>query len=266
MSSVSSLPAWPAPIRLPMSLRWAIAASVAAHGLALLVQVGLPSAPPDSPPSPLHVLLRAARPDPAPATVETAPAPARPPEPITRPVPPRPESTARPVAALTRPVSPERPAPARVRSETPVPTPVPAISLAAEAPAALPARPAIVPAEPVAVVPHHAPAVATDEAPDPALLERYGRSLSSLFARQQQYPRLAALRGWEGEVQVRVTIARRGNIVATQIVRSSGFEVLDQNAIQLVASSGPLPRPPEALQNKELQIIVPVLFKLEKPT
>ena len=64
---------------------------------------------------------------------------------------------------------------------------------------------------------------------------------------------------------MRVTIARKGNIVATQVVRSSGFEVLDQSAIQLVSGAGPLPRPPEALQNRELQIIVPVLFKLDKP-
>jgi protein TonB len=77
---------------------------------------------------------------------------------------------------------------------------------------------------------------------------------------------VAALRGWEGEVQLRVTIARKGNIVATQIVRSSGFEVLDQNAVQLVTAAGPLPRPPEHLQNREIQVIVPVHYKLEKST
>ena len=54
-----------------------------------------------------------------------------------------------------------------------------------------------------------APGARVDEAPDPTLLERYGRNLSSLLARQQNYPRLAALRGWEGEVQLRVTIARK---------------------------------------------------------
>jgi protein TonB len=62
---------------------------------------------------------------------------------------------------------------------------------------------------------------------------------------------------------VRVTIARKGNIVATQVVRSSGFEVLDQSAIQLVSGAGPLPRPKPCRTG--LQIIVPVLFKLDKP-
>lgn len=49
-------------------------------------------------------------------------------------------------------------------------------------------------------------------------------------------------------------------------MRSSGFEVLDQNAVQLVTAAGPLPRPPEHLQNREIQVIVPVNYKLEKST
>ncbi|WP_374261253.1 energy transducer TonB, partial [Zoogloea sp.] len=135
------------------------------------------------------------------------------------------------------------------------------------APAASPAVDSVAPHAPVARAEALAPsAPAADEAPDPAQLERYGRSLSSALARQQNYPRLAALRGWEGEVQLRVTIARKGNVIATQVVRSSGFEILDQNAVQLIAAAGPLPRPPESLQNREIQVIVPVHYKLEKPT
>lgn len=267
MSSLSILPDW----SIPRPLRLAVAASIALHGLALVARFGVPALQQDAPPLPLNVILRSALPDPAPAPVPAArplpvEAPAPPPathmaEPVSKPLPQRP-------AVMTRPVNAERAAPALARSETPAPAPEQAVSApvtpAPVVSASAPARPApVAEAAPVVALAVHP---ALDEAPDPALLERYGRSLSSLFARQQQYPRLAALRGWEGEVQVRVTIARRGNIVATQIVRSSGFEVLDQNAIQLVASSGPLPRPPEALQNKELQIIVPVLFKLEKPT
>lgn len=263
MSSLSILPE----VSVPRPLRVAVAASIALHGLALVARFGLPEMQPDMPPLPLNVVLRSALPDPAPAPVPAArplpveTPPARVAEPVSKPIPQR-------TAVMTRPASAERAAPALARSEPPMaeqvvsapPAPAP-ISIAAPS---APARPApLAEAAPVVALAAHP---ALDETPDPALLERYGRSLSSLFARQQQYPRLAALRGWEGEVQVRVTIARKGNIVATQIVRSSGFEVLDQNAIQLVASSGPLPRPPEALQNKELQIIVPVLFKLEKPT
>ncbi len=246
---------------LPRPLKLAIGASIGLHVLALLWQHGTLPDNREEILKPLQVVLRTAAPLPAasppPVAVETQPAqPAR----SIAAVPPK------PAPILARPASPSTPAPAVVRTG-PAPTAAPApMTKAAPAPVeSAPVAPApvaaIVRTEPAPAVPVHA-----EEPLDPALLERYGRSLSSALARQQQYPRIAAMRGWEGEVQLRVTIARKGNIVATQVVHSSGFDVLDQNAVQLVTNAAPLPRPPETLQNREIQIIVPVHYKLEKPT
>ena len=252
---------------LPRPLKLAIGASVGLHLLALLWQHGATPASRDEILKPLQVVLRTTAPlpvpSPPPVTVEAQPA--QPPKPVHRiaVAPPK------PAPILTRPASPGTPAPAIVRS---APAPVPAaVPIAKAAPALVDIAP-VAPATPAPVAaivrtePAPAAPVRVDEPPDPALLERYGRSLSSALARQQQYPRIAAMRGWEGEVQLSVTIARKGNIVATQVVHSSGFDVLDQNAVQLVTSAAPLPRPPETLQNREIQIIVPVHYKLEKPT
>jgi len=261
-------PELPAP-RLGPQFKLAIAASVGVHLLALAWQHDLLPRLNDTPPT-LNVVLRApapvALPTPVPqpvARVEPVEAPA---PRIARPAKAEPIPAPRPAPVIARAASPEVPA---IRTEAPRPAPVvtPAVSapapVAAEAAPPRAAAPVVAHAEPTpAAAVHVAPAA--DEPVDPALLERYGRNLSSLFARQQNYPRLAALRGWEGEVQVRITIARKGTIVATQVVRSSGFEVLDQNAVQLVTAAGPLPRPPENLQNREFQVIVPVHYKLEK--
>ena len=254
--------------RISRPLRLAIAASIGVHVLALAWQHDLlPRL--DAPPPTLNVVLRApvpvAQPAPAPepvARVEPVEAPA---PRITRQARAKPLPTPRPAPVITRAAAPNVPA---IRTEGPRPAPVAAPTPAPVVAEAAPARPAAPPiaiaiAEPAAPAPVHA-APAADEALDPALLERYGRNLSSLFARQQNYPRIAAMRGWEGEVQVRITIARKGTIVATQVIRSSGFEVLDQNAVQLVTAAGPLPRPPENLQNREFQVVVPVHYKLEK--
>lgn len=255
---MSAIAIQPRAATLPRPLKLAIGASVALHALALLWQHGELPRLDGKIPQTLQVVLTSAAPIPLPPA-EARPAP--------QPVAPTPAARTRPVDAartapiLTRPTSSlaARPAPA-ARTDT-----APATPAAVEAPAEpAPRMPA--PALAAAHVDTAPPPPAAEEAPDPAQLERYGRSLSSLLARQQNYPRIAALRGWEGEVQLRVTIARKGNIVATQIVRSSGFEVLDQNAVQLVSSSGPLPRPPEHLQNREIQVIVPVHYKLEKST
>lgn len=269
MNTALPLPAiaWPRPAALPRPLRLAIGLSIGIHALALLVQ-GKGLTPPPAPPPTLEIVLRAPLPLPQPVQLAPVSQPSVERQPPAQ-LPPRIETRARapqaaphPAPTLPRPLAqPSSTAPA-LRSD-----PSPTTSALAAPVIENPAPPAVSIAAPRPV--HAEPAVVAaptaDEPLDPALLERYGRSLSSLFARQQNYPRLAAMRGWEGEVQVRITIARKGNIVAAQVVRSSGFEVLDQSAIQLVSGAGQLPRPPEALQNRELQIVVPVLFKLEKP-
>jgi len=253
---MSAIAIQPSAAALPRPLKLAIGASVALHALALLWQHGGLPRMDGKIPQTLQVVLTSAAP------IAQPPAEARPAPQLVVPTPAaraKPIDAARTTPILSRPTSTAaaRPAPA-VRVEA-----TPAVSAAVEAPTEPAPRPPA-PALAATRVDTAPPPPAADEAPDPAQLERYGRSLSSLLARQQNYPRLAAMRGWEGEVQLRVTIARRGNIVATQIVRSSGFEVLDQNAVQLVAAAAPLPRPPEQLQNRDIQVIVPVHYKLEK--
>lgn len=260
---------WPRHHALPRALKLAIVLSLGIHALVLLVRLA-PPASDSTPAQRLDIVLRS----PLPAPVPQATAIVTPPdqtrsvpqpraaEPLRPPFQPRPQVPSSP-PALNRPA---------LRQDMPTVTasapPAPQTTAVTAAVPSLVAETSATPAVPSASRPtpvEAAPPPATEETLDPALLERYGRSLSSHFAHQQNYPRLAAMRGWEGEVQVRLTIARRGNIVAAQVVRSSGFEVLDQSAVHLVSTAGPLPRPPEALQNRELKIVVPVLFKLEKP-
>jgi protein TonB len=95
------------------------------------------------------------------------------------------------------------------------------------------------------------------------LLGRYAQQLSRLLASQQEYPRLAAMRGWEGEVRLRLKVARKGNLLSLQVDRSSGHEILDQHALQLVELVR-MPPFPDELEGSEIQITVPVNYKLKK--
>lgn len=97
-----------------------------------------------------------------------------------------------------------------------------------------------------------------------ALLERYGFRLSELLSRAQEYPRLAALRGWEGEVHLRLKVARKGNLLGVEIDRSSGHEILDRHALQLLRQIPALPPLPEGLPVEEIQVVVPVNYRLGK--
>ncbi len=47
-----------------------------------------------------------------------------------------------------------------------------------------------------------------------------------------QYPPLARRMGWQGEVELRVMVDKEGNVDDFQILKSSGYKVLDQAAYQ----------------------------------
>ncbi|MDE2584021.1 MAG: energy transducer TonB [Betaproteobacteria bacterium] len=243
-------------IRLP---RNALLLSLAAHAAALLLLPGLQRHTESTALPPLSVILQppaSAMAAPAPAPVTPA-APERAAQPMERPRPAAPSTSFAPtlVAAAAPARVPPPPASAEPQSTTPRPALPTAAASATTATVAATATPPLPPAP--------------EAGPSPAVLARsledYGRSLSNLLARQQQYPRLAALRGWEGEVRLRLRVARKGSLVAVQVERSSGYEVLDQQALQLVQGAT-LPLPPESLGDREFQIVVPVNYRLQPAT
>lgn len=99
-----------------------------------------------------------------------------------------------------------------------------------------------------------------------SLLAAYRQRLTEIFAGQQTYPRIAALRGWEGEVRLRLLVARKGNLLAVHLDRSSGFDILDQHALAILDQLAILPPLPEGLEANEIQVVVPISYKLKKTT
>lgn len=139
------------------------------------------------------------------------------------------------------------------------------VAVAPVAPIALSAGPAEPAPPPVAV----AVAAPAPSAPGPnsrESLDRYRQQLTDLFAGRHDYPRLAALRGWEGEVRLRLKVARKGNLLGVALDRSSGFDVLDRHAQALIESFGVLPPLPESLDGNEIQVVVPINYKLRRST
>lgn len=179
-----------------------------------------------------------------------------------------------PGAAVEAPA--EAPAvPRKVRPE-PVRSPEKAVArtIAPAGPAtvATPAAPSETSRQPAVAVAAPSDAAASREVttppapPQSEVLDGYRRRLGELLQRHQEYPRIAALRGWEGEVRLRLKVARKGNLLGVQVDRSSGFEVLDQHALAMLAALTGLPPLPEALEANEIQVVVPINYKLKKTT
>lgn len=120
--------------------------------------------------------------------------------------------------------------------------------------------PAVVSAEdprPLAVSPSARPA-----APDAGALAAYGRELAGAVATRQRYPRLAQLRSWQGTAVLQLELAAAGGLLAVRVLSSSGHEILDQQALEMVRAVVPLPPLPGALAGQPLTVDVPVVFRL----
>ena len=95
-------------------------------------------------------------------------------------------------------------------------------------------------------------------------MANYAQLLAALIAKQRSYPRVAELRRMQGRVEVQMRVGADGRLTEARLSRTSGFEVLDRQALDMVRRAQPLPEPPDTLRGKEFLVNVPVLFQLEQ--
>ena len=58
------------------------------------------------------------------------------------------------------------------------------------------------------------------------------------------YPEMARRMGWCGQVKIAFIVREDGGVNEIRVVDSSGFGVLDRNAVETVKKTAPFPRPP----------------------
>ncbi len=94
-------------------------------------------------------------------------------------------------------------------------------------------------------------------------LESYSSLLANAIAKYKQYPKIAQMRGWQGTVISDIEIDSKGSVVSVKIKKSSTYEVLDNEALEMIKKASPFPTPPESLRGKNFNVLVPISFKLE---
>lgn len=80
----------------------------------------------------------------------------------------------------------------------------------------------------------------------------------------QSYPERARRRGDSGTVVVRARVSRRGVVLASEILSSSGSRILDQAALALLAAASPLPKPPPG-DTSITELELPIVYRLGPP-
>jgi protein TonB len=98
--------------------------------------------------------------------------------------------------------------------------------------------------------------------PDLGTLEEYQKAIRIVAARYKRYPRVAIDNNWEGSVVVRLAIGASGAISALAVRVSTGYEVLDREALDMVRQAAPQVPIPAALRGREFSAEIRVIFSL----
>ena len=202
---------------------------------------------------PIAVEIRTMRPPPPPSVVPPPP-PQRPPRPPVIEHAPR----------VRRPPPPSAPPPPAAAPAVPVVSTTSVAFAAGATGVSIPATPSATAGEvdlrragtPAPVVP--------SPSERRAAFHAYLSELGGLVARQRRYPEAAARLGQEGVAQVRVRLDRDGSLTcAPRIASSSGFELLDEEAVRMVRRAAPFPALPHG-EDQATEITIPVRFQLEE--
>lgn len=224
------------------AFHYALAASLALHALLLVAFPDLADTARRAASIPPQIIARLMEPEPAPPV----PVPAPPVEAPTPPVPP--EKKKAPAAKKPAPVI-----------STPHPAPTPSVPAVAD-PVPAPPPPPLAAMDPKPAT----PAAAPQPAPPPESLSRdqYRLQLIDEARRHKRYPPLARENNWQGDVRVDVAISANGRPTVT-LKGSSGYEVLDRQALDMFAQAARSVPVPPALRGKEFSFEVRAVYGLE---
>ena len=104
--------------------------------------------------------------------------------------------------------------------------------------------------------------VSTNEIPtitdDEAYKETNFTAIRASILGKLDYPLQARRRGWNGQVEISFTITPDGNVSDLRIVTSSGFSVLDNEALAAIKRSAPFSPPPRSA----VLLFMPITFRL----
>lgn len=239
------------------AINYAVLASLAFHG-ALLFGLSLNREGQRAPSLPGPLVAHLVEP---PVKAPPLPEPPKPqaqeppPPPVVKPPPPKPKPTPSPIAKAAPEIPQAEPAP--------VP-PAPAAPPVEAPPAAPPSPPAAVPGPTAKADPQPTSPLPSTEGPDALSIRQYSIEVAGLAKKFKTYPRVARDNNWEGKVVIRVAVKANGINATYSVLESSGHEVLDKQALDMVTRGRGRAQIPPALRGKEFSFDIPVFYEIKE--
>jgi len=81
--------------------------------------------------------------------------------------------------------------------------------------------------------------------------------IRDIITKNLTYPYMARKMGWSGRVTVSFIVSESGDVMDIKILESSGFDLLDRNAVETVKKVSPFPKPPW-----RIEVIIPIVYRL----
>jgi periplasmic protein TonB len=182
-----------------------------------------------------------------------------PPQLIARLMEPEPE--VQKPAPVPPPIAAQPPKPVAKKAVKPAPRPIeaPVAREVVPQPAPPPVQEAVETPPVAAVEPAPAPPA---QAPETLSRDQYRVRLIDEARRHKRYPPLARENNWQGDVRVSVAIGANGRPSVT-LKGSSGYEVLDRQALEMFTQAARAVPVPPALRGKEFSLEVRAVYGLE---
>lgn len=96
---------------------------------------------------------------------------------------------------------------------------------------------------------------------NPNLDNAYKSKIRAKLIRLRKYPPSAQAQRLRGVVTVRFTVNRQGVVTSSQMARSSGHAVFDQEAMALLRRCSPFPAMPAKMERNSMTLTVPIDFR-----
>jgi pilus assembly protein CpaC len=91
----------------------------------------------------------------------------------------------------------------------------------------------------------------------------YSRLVQSRIMDNLAYPAQAKAAGLEGTVRLKLRLTYLGQLIDASIKNSSGFHILDDNALEVARQVSSYPPFPASVEQKELWIEIPIVYRLD---
>lgn len=166
------------------------------------------------------------------------------------PAPSAPPAPPAPMVASLAPSAPVEPAP-----------PVPAPQATRESATEPPAAPSAAPVQEVSATPAPTPS-GSNHHKAKADFGWVGKALWDRVMNLKRYPHMARARHLEGRVVVRAVIRQDGHLAKVDVTESSGHEILDLDALEVLRRAFPL-KFTQPLEQSEVVVQIPISYKLQ---